>query len=462
LPPQLRHQNGFVSFDSGASRAGGRIGGRATWQMFVPKTLAAPALTIVLNRVKPALRAPDLLPGERRDLGFRLLTIKLLSIPRTILPPAKRAMTEWRFGWNELTEDCLVDGWGEPEDGFVWAVGRTSTLRLPIEPVRDPKPALLLLDMRPAGYPHDFARQRIAVSVDERPAVYIDLKERMSLALPMQPLAGASSISCRFDHFDAVGTLHTVLHDSGKPFAWALASARLMPRPPALAPDALSPLLHSPSNGFEDGSLELAIKRRTEHSMAQVASRFEGLGHGCWLGILQRRLGMMPTALLAYAAIHQFRLVDGILAGFADLGRPDQKLWAVRAEEDTTWRLIDLVFDLSIATPYPRSIPPPADGFAKASVALPWLARKLLADIAAGEKIFVINPMGAQCEAAALAVLAALRHFGDAQLLWVAEDGSGPVGSVVRLPSGLLKGHKDSTEESMMSVLTNAYAFVYP
>jgi hypothetical protein len=88
--------------------------------------------------------------------------------------------------------------------------------------------------------------------------------------------------------------------------------------------------------------------------------------------------------------------------------------------------MMDTVFNLSLATPYLRNVPPPENGFAQASVSLPWLAEKLMADIANGEKIFVARPREAQQDAAGLAVLAALRRFGDVQLLWVVEDGSGP------------------------------------
>jgi hypothetical protein len=44
----------------------------------------------------------------------------------------------------------------------------------------------------------------------------------------------------------------------------------------------------------------------------------------------------------------------------------------------------------------------------------------------------------------------------------VVEDGSMPPGSVMRLPSGLLKGDKGFDEETMISVLANAYALLHP
>jgi hypothetical protein len=460
LSPQVQHQYGHLILDGGTASVGGRLGGKATWRIELPPGYASPTLKIALRRTPPAQRAPALLPAEKRDLGFKLIELKLLQSRPARLPPARRPMREWRFGWNETTESCLADGWAEPEDGFVWAIGRTARLQLPIEPSSYPRPSLLLLDMRPVGYPGDSARQRVAIAVDGRPLSYVDLRQRITVAFPVHPRAHETHLTLRFDHFDAADGPCAVAHHSGAPLAWALACARLVPQPAALPPAHLPALLPPVPNQFSDGSLAGAVKGRTGLSIPELLSRFEGIGSGCWLGLLQAKFGMMPIGLLTYAGVLQFRLVDGIFAGFADLGRPDQKVWAIRWEGDTTWRMMDLVYELSLATPYPRDVPPPENGFALASVSLPWLADKLMTDIANGEKLFVARPMEAPNEAAGLAVLAALRHFGDAQLLWVVEDGSGPTGSVIRLPSGLLKGHKDLTDESIVSVLANAYALL--
>jgi hypothetical protein len=75
---------------------------------------------------------------------------------------------------------------------------------------------------------------------------------------------------------------------------------------------------------------------------------------------------------------------------------------------------------------------------------LPFLVRKLLADLSDGAKIFVFHGMEPLTPAQAAGLARAIRSFGPGTLLWVElADADNPPGSVRRLGDGLLKGHMD-------------------
>ena len=372
----------------------------------------------------------------------------------------RRWHTLFRFGWNEPTAGFLHAGWGHPENGYVWAIGRTSTLCLPLEDA--PRSALLLLDMRPVAEPSGAARQRIAIGANGRLLRYVDLRERVILAMNINPDPLADTLTLHFDNIDAYANPGRAAHDSGLPFAWALASARLAPPPAGATPATLPRLV----GRWADGTLAHAVRDRCGLSMPDLVTRFEGIAGSCRLGNLQRRLDRDQVGLLRYAAVHQHELVEAFLAAFADVGRPDALLWEMRGPDDTTWRLIDLVFQISFATPYPLAADPPADAIAKFGRSLPWLAAKLMEDVATADKIFITR-LAYECDdAAALALLTALRQFGDAELLRLDDTGKAEPGSVERRASGVLIGHLDAREDvdldladtSLISVLANALA----
>jgi hypothetical protein len=459
-PPELRHQHASLTINH-VGVGSRRVGGPLTWRVAVPADALAPGmLRIDLARAAGRPTPAELGLPDPRDLGFKLTNLKVLTRrPVRPPPPVRRRHALFRFGCNEPTAGLLQDGWGEPEDGFVWAVGRTSTLSLPLHDA--PRPAVLLLDMRPVAAPSG-ARQRLAIGANGKLLGYLDLRARGILALPIDPARGADSLTLHFDNIDAYANPGLAAHVSGLPFAWALASARLAPAPARVAPASLPRL----AGRWADATLADAVAARCGLSLQDLVTRFESIAGSCRLGNLQRRLDRDQVGLLRYAAVHQHELVEGILAGFADVGRPDALLWDVRGPEDTTWRLIDLVFQISFATPYKLAAPPPSDAIAKFGTSLPWLAAKLMEDVASADKIFLTRLAYDSDDAAALAVLTALRRFGDAWLLLIDDAGRAEPGSVERLANGLLRGHLDAREDadldladtSFVSLLANAWA----
>lgn len=423
-----------------------RIGGVLQWHIDVPRDAPASAL-------KLAFRNLNYSAADR--CGIRLRRIGVLRNTHAPLPAPVRDLAETHFSWNDDTEALLGEGWGTPEDAYVWAVGPISTLRVPVP--RTGVPMLALLDMHPFIRPPLQPRQRVVISVDGAIAVSIELQERLTVAVDVRPRPGQDSVVLGFRNLDADFAVTDPIYHFGKPFAWFLSSLRLVPALPRFLPGARPRL----PGGVADGSLQLCVEMLTGMKAAALVERFEGLGNGCELGLLQQSLGHDRSGLLRFAAIRQRELVEGLWRGFQGVARLERLKWEIRREEDDSWRLIEESFGVSSATPHPRDQPPP--GFRLESRRLPRLADKLMEDVAAGEKIFVLRISEPHDEAAAMAALAALRHFGDADMIWLVTDGSQPPGSVERLACGLIRGHLESplsgrpiSPDTMLSALANA------
>ena len=356
-PPQVRHQLLRVSVN-GEAVGDRRLGGALTWWLEVPARAAQGALHITLHQ--PDATSPLALGVGRdgRPLGFRLSRAKLLRV-RTA-PPAARGMTQTRFGCNETTEGWLEDGFGEPEGGYVWALGRRSVLRIPAD--GSGQPILAALDMRPFLDPPHAVRQRLAVGQDGRLLTYLDLQSRTVVGLRLTPRPGQHSVLVQFDHLDAEAGGARLRYDDGRPLAYALDNVRLFSAPPAHAPASMAPV-NAP---IEDGSMAAHVRKMTGLELSELAACFESFGNGCGFGLVQQHLGHDQPALLRFAGCWQPALVAAFANGFAGLGRPDALYFDIRAEIDQTWRLIDTVYGLSIPTPYNRFVPPPGDAIARA------------------------------------------------------------------------------------------------
>jgi hypothetical protein len=113
-----------------------------------------------------------------------------------------------------------------------------------------------------------------------------------------------------------------------------------------------------------------------------------------------------------------------------------------------------------------RHNPDPTEAREQQLKVIPFLRDKLLADLRAGEKIFVRKGARLVGEAAALARL--MRRYGPTTLLWITpEDEANPRGSVRILEAGLMQGFMDrlapprdayDLSPTWLTVCHNAYA----
>jgi hypothetical protein len=171
--------------------------------------------------------------------------------------------------------------------------------------------------------------------------------------------------------------------------------------------------------------------------------RFESLGENCEFGLVQRRNGVEPIGLFRFASAPLPLLMNALAARFAGMGDAANLMVEVTANGREY-----MVFEKRYQFRYHAWVAvgekTPEEVLAREAKRLPFLVRKLTADLQEGAKIFVYHGMEPMTQAQATALSRAIRAFGPGTLLWVVlADAEHPPGSVVRLADGLLRGHID-------------------
>jgi hypothetical protein len=175
----------------------------------------------------------------------------------------------------------------------------------------------------------------------------------------------------------------------------------------------------------------------------EVMLAFESLGDNCEFGLVQRHAGVEPLGLLRFAGMPLGRLVTALRSKFAGLGTTDTV--TVFPAGDQGRREL-MVHETSLDTKYHTWILEgdiePEKLREREAVRLRFLRRKMLEDLAAGEKIWVWRQFGMTDRAQLQPLLTALRGLGPNILFWVvAADDDHPAGTVERLEPDLIKGY---------------------
>jgi hypothetical protein len=170
--------------------------------------------------------------------------------------------------------------------------------------------------------------------------------------------------------------------------------------------------------------------------------RFESLGDTCEFGMVQRRCGADPINLLRWASTPPDKLVLALNNNLSGVGDPEHtEILADGGEyvtRDTRYYMFSHTFT-------PVTSQPLAQFTQQHLKRMQYLRRKLLEDLAEGEKIFVYKCQEGLSETEARAIFRAIRSYGaQAGLLCVTlGDARHPIGRVREIDSGLMMGYID-------------------
>jgi tetratricopeptide (TPR) repeat protein len=170
---------------------------------------------------------------------------------------------------------------------------------------------------------------------------------------------------------------------------------------------------------------------------------FESLGDTCEFGMVQRRFGAEPISLLRWTSTGPEHLAQAFETDFAGVGEPE--FTVVQASAHGEYTTLDRRYHMFAHTFTQCSVAPLEKFTAQHLKRMQYLRRKLLEDVATGEKIFVYKSDRDVTEAQAQALFASLRRFGGPlRLLCVRlADAEHACGDVVAMGEGLYLGFID-------------------
>jgi hypothetical protein len=158
---------------------------------------------------------------------------------------------------------------------------------------------------------------------------------------------------------------------------------------------------------------------------------------------VQRRNGAEPLGLFRFASAPLPLLLNALAGRFDGMGAPERLAIEV-SPNGREYMVFERIFGFRYHAWVKVQEKTPEEVLEREVRRLPFLARKLLADLAEGSKLFVFHGMEPLSEAQAFGLSRAIRAYGPGTLLWVEQaDADNPPGSVRRIGDGLLKGHMD-------------------
>ncbi|MFH6782592.1 MULTISPECIES: hypothetical protein [Methylobacterium] len=161
---------------------------------------------------------------------------------------------------------------------------------------------------------------------------------------------------------------------------------------------------------------------------ASLLGAFESLGDNCEFGIAQRYAGIDPLGLFRLSSAPIADLTHAVETRFAHYGAPGDIEVRVGAGDYLFCHSRRYAFAYHTGDTAPRV--KPADIVDREIRRVAYLKERLLADLAAGEKILVRKGPPGETEAAVRRLLAALRAIGPVTLLRVCAADAGAASSV--------------------------------
>ncbi len=296
-------------------------------------------------------------------------------------------------------QEFLIAGWSHPEAEYTWTLGQRSLVRLPAaEPARDPGcDWALKLRAGPMLRPGVVAFQRLHVTVNGTTIARLVCRapSQYELHVPAAALRGHPAVDIVFELPDAQPPGDLAGGGDRRELGVWLSSLHFAPLEAPAPPPA--------GSAAADRAMLMAL-----HS----------LGANCELGFVQRAGGAEPLGLFRWANTPLPNLLGALDARFAGLGAPDSL--AIELDGASEFQVVDRRFgfrnhSFAFQTQGARR----EDVLRRELVRLPYLARLLVEELEAAEKLFCFHDAGRSGPEAVARLAEALGRYGPNWLLWV-------------------------------------------
>ncbi len=146
--------------------------------------------------------------------------------------------------------------------------------------------------------------------------------------------------------------------------------------------------------------------------------QFESLGQNCEFGLVQRQCQAEPLGLLRFSSTPLPQLLDALEARFDGMGGAGT-IHVDLSPNGREYMVRDSRFGFLYHAWVSAGEMPPEDIARRESRRVPFLVRKLVEDLEAGEKTFVFKGMKAVPEEEVFPLAMAIRRYGPNSLLFV-------------------------------------------
>ena len=343
-------------------------------------------------------------------------------------------LLEITFGQGGTDTHHLGAGWSGDEPGYRWAIGPRSELWLD-NPGADAGYVLEIV-ISPFVRPPEVPVQRLVVQVRGIEVGRFDLTGPTTLGfrIPAGLLGGQGPVRVVFEHPDAARPSELGHARDGRALAVSFYQARLY------RIEGDGPLVRIEGG---EGVAAADIGQLTGTPAAQFMLRFESFGDNCEFGLVQRRCGAEPLGLLRFSNLELPQLLRGLDNRFEGLGEVNSLELSLDQGNPPEYVLRDRGYNLVFHTFLNAGTAREEELLAQQSGRMQFLRRKLLEDLANGEKIFVVKRNVLLTEHEMLPLRMALQRYGANTLLYVVPSADHSPGTVVQVAPGLLCGYID-------------------
>ena len=342
------------------------------------------------------------------------------------------------FGAQKGGEAYRAGGWSTAEAQETWTSGPESTLVLPT-----PKRAatyVMNLRLRPRVAPPILGAQRVQVLVNDTEVgnFVIDRRTLRTCLVPWDIIQGQADLRVTFRLPDAARPSDLGLGNDRRQLGVAMARLEFYP---------------DVYEAWQPGA-ELAGDTAVEVDVAKIMAvdqiplhdlmlGFESIGQNCEFGLVQRQCQAEPLGLLRFSSTPLPLLIDALEARFDGMGAPDTITVSI-SSNGREYMVNDKRFGFVYHAWVNAGEMAEADVVKREARRVPFLVRKLLEDLEAGEKTFVFKGMGAMPEEEVFPLAMAIRRYGPNTLLFVTlSDAEHRGGTVEAREAGFLVGYVD-------------------
>jgi hypothetical protein len=342
------------------------------------------------------------------------------------------------FGYGGNSRKLAKEGWSTPEESETWSIGGTSQLSLPAPGVA--ATYVMVLKLRPHTVDGRLSAQRLIVVVNglEIARFVVPRRTLRACRIPWTLIAGSPVIDITFLTPDAARPAESGGSADRRLLGVAFSQLQLY----GDAYEGHHTDIFTTSNQPVPVDID-SIMLADQISLHDLMLKFESLGQNCEFGLVQRQCKAEPLGLLRFSSTPLPKLLAALEAGFAGMGLPE----TLQVEVSSNGREF-MINDTRFGFLYHAFVEAGAmsveDLHAREVRRVPFLIRKLLEDLEAGEKIFVFKGMGAMEEEEVFPLAVAIRRYGPNTLLFInLADATHKPGTVeVRAP-GFLVGYVD-------------------